>query len=66
MIIKELSRKQDIILMNSNNTAKFMKDNLLYVANINRLLRNMKSEVLVDFIWSNQLSVTVVTYKVAS
>ena len=66
MIIKELSRKQDIIPMNSDNTAKFMKDNLLYVANINRLLRNMKSKVLVDFIWSNQLSVTVVTYKVAS
>ena len=66
MTIKEPSKKQDIIPMNSDNTVKFMKDNLLYIANINRLLRNMKSEVLVDFIWSNQLGIMVVTYKVAS
>ena len=52
--------------MNSNNTAKFMKDSLLHIANINRSLRNMKSEVLVDFIWSDQPGVTVVTCKVAS
>ena len=52
--------------MNSNNTAKFMKDSSLYVTNINRSLRNVKSEVLVDFILSNQLGVIVVTCKVVS
>ena len=41
-----------------------MKNSSLYVANINRSLRNAKSEVLVDFIQSNQLSITVVTCKV--
>ena len=43
-----------------------MKNSSLHIANINRLLRNMKSEVLVDFIWSDQSGITVVTCKVAS
>ena len=63
---KRPSRKQVIILMNSDNTAKFMKDSLLYIANINRSLRNVKSEVSVDFIWSDQSAIMVVTCKVAS
>ena len=50
MMTKESSRKQVIILINSNNTVKFMKNSSLHIANINRSLRNMKSEVLVDFI----------------
>ena len=60
------SRKQVIIPMNSDNTVKFMKDSSLYVANINRSLRNVKSEVLVNFIWSDQSGIIVVTCKVAS
>ena len=47
---KGLSRKQIITPISSNNTAKFMKNSSLYVTNINMLLRNAKSEVLVDFI----------------
>jgi len=50
IMTKRPLRKQVIIPMNSDNTAKFMKDSSLHVANINRSLRNMKSEVLVDFI----------------
>ena len=53
MTTKEPSRKQIIILMNSENTMKFMKNSFLYVANINKSLRNAKSEVLVDFIQSD-------------
>ena len=41
-----------------------MKNSSLHVANINRSLRNTKSEVLVDFIQSNPLGITVVTSKV--
>ena len=47
---KELSRKQIIFPMSSDNTVKFMKNSSLHVANINRTLRNAKLEVLVDFI----------------
>ena len=64
--IKGLSRKQIIILMNSDNTVKFMKDSSLHVANINRSLRNAKSEILVDFIWSDQSGIMVVICKVPS
>ena len=50
MTTKGLSRKQIITLISSNNTVKFMKNSSLYVTNINRSLRNVKLEVLVDFI----------------
>jgi len=35
------------------------------VANINRQLQNAKSEVLVDYIWSNPIDITVITSKVS-
>ena len=50
MTTKRLSRKQVIIPMSSKNSIKFMRNSSLYVANINRSLRNAKSDVLVDFI----------------
>ena len=42
-----------------------MKNSLIHVTNINRNLRNAKSEVLVDFIYSDPLGVTIVTNKVS-
>jgi len=50
--------------MDNDNIEKFMKNFLIHVANLNRNLRNAKSEVLVDFIQSDPLRVTVVTNKV--
>jgi len=64
MTTKGPSRKQCIIPMGNNNIEKFMKNSSIHVANLNRNLRNAKSEVLVDFIWSDLLGVTVVTNKV--
>jgi len=52
--------------MNSDNIVKFMKESLLHVSNINRALKNVKSEVLVNFIRSEQSGITVVTNKVVS
>jgi len=66
MTTKGLSRKHVIIPMSSKNITKFMKNSSLYVVNINRSLRNAKSEVLADFIQSDPLGITVVTNKVAS
>ena len=51
--------------MDNNNISNFMKNSLLYVTNINRFLRNVKSEVLVDFIHSDPLGITIVTNKVS-
>ena len=52
--------------MSNDNIIKFMKNSLLYVANINQSLKNTKSEVLVDFIHSDMACVTVITNKVAA
>jgi len=63
IITKRLSRKQIIILMDSDNIAKFIKNSSLHMANIN--LRNLKSEVLVNFIHSDLTGTMMVINKVA-
>jgi len=65
MMTKGLSRKHVIIPISSKNNMKFMKNSSIHVANINRSLRNANSEVLMDFIWSDPLGITVVTTKVS-
>ena len=50
--------------MSNDNINKFMKDSSFYIANINQFLRNTKSEVLVDFIYSDISSITIVTDKI--
>ena len=64
MTTKGPSRKQVIILINRENIIKFIKESSLYISNINRILKNVKLDVLVDFIHSNQLDIMVVTSKV--
>jgi len=64
MTTKRPSRKQVIIPMNNENIIKFMKNSSIHVTNLNRNLRNAKSKVLVDFICSDLLGITVVTNKV--
>ena len=65
MTTKSLFRKQVIIPMSSNNNSNFIKNLAIYVANINRQLRNTKSEVLVDYICSDPLGISVITSKVS-
>ena len=64
MTIKGPLRKH-IIPMSNDNNSKFMKNSSTHVTNINKALRNAKSEVLVDFIHSDSLGITVVTNKVS-
>ena len=65
MTTKGPSRKHIIIPMSSDNAVSFMKNSSLNVANINRELRNAKTEVLVDYIHSDNTGIVVVTNKVA-
>ena len=65
MTTKGPSRKQVIIPMSGENVNSFMKSSSLHVANINRLLHNAKSDVLVNYIWSDNTGITVITNKVA-
>jgi len=64
MTTKGPSRKHVIIPMDNDNNTRFMKNSSAHVTNINRALRNMKSEVLVNFIYSDPLGIMVVTNKV--
>jgi len=50
MMTQGPSRKQVIVPMSKDNNSNFKKNSALHVANINRQLRNAKSEVLVNYI----------------
>ena len=50
MTTKGPSRKQIIIPMSNDNIVSFMKNSSTHMANINRSLRNAKTDVLVDYI----------------
>jgi len=64
MTTKGLSKKQVIVSMSKDNNSNFMKNSALHVANINRQLQNAKSEVLVDYIQSDPMGITIITSKV--
>jgi len=65
MTTKCPSRKQVIIPMSRENISNFMKNSSLHMANINRLLCNAKSEVLVNYIRSDPMRVTIITNKIS-
>ena len=64
MTTKGPSRKQIIIPMSGDNISSFMKSSFLHVANINRLLRNAKTDVLVDYIHSDSTGINIITNRV--
>ena len=66
MTIKGPSRKQVIVPMSNDNTISFTKNSMLHVAHINKLLRNAKLDIAVDFIKSNLIGPVIVTNKVAN
>ena len=51
--------------MSVDNVSSFMKNSSLNVANVNKQLRNVKTDVLVDYIRPDSTSVIFVTNKVA-
>ena len=65
MTTKSPSRKQVIIPMSGDNVPFFMKNSSLHVANINRLLQNIKTDILVDYICSDNTGITIITNKVS-
>ena len=65
MTTKGPSCKQIIFSMGNNNSIRFMKNSAIHIANLNRNLKNTKSEVSVDFICSDPVGITIVTNKVS-
>jgi len=50
MTMEDICRKQVIIPMRINNIERIMAQSNTYIVNINRLLKDIKLEVSVDFI----------------
>jgi len=59
------SYKQVIFLMSSDNRDKLMKNSAIHIANLNRNLNNMKSEVSVDVIHPDLAGITIVTNEIS-
>ena len=64
MTTKGPSRKQIIVPMSNDNNNAFMKNSVAHIASINRLLRNAKSEVVVDYIRSDPIGLSIITNKI--
>jgi len=66
MTTKGPSRKQVIVPMSTDNNTTFTKNSALHMANINRVLKNTKSDIAADFIRSDANGPVIVTNKVAN
>jgi len=64
MTMKGSSRKQIIVPMSRDNSVTFLKNLSAHVSNLNRLFRNTKTEVMVDFIRLDPIRLVIATNKV--
>jgi len=64
MTTKGLFHKQIIIPIGTNNTERIVIQANKYVKNINRLLQNIKSEIVANYIWSDNKGIIITTNKV--
>jgi len=58
---KGLSRKQIIVPISLGNSNKFIVLSNKHISNISRVLKDIKLDVLADFIWANDKSLTITT-----
>ena len=65
---KKLSRKQVIISMSNENKTRFIefssKHIAKHIANLNNVLKNIKSDVIADFVYMDQAGITIVINEV--
>ena len=66
MTIKGPSCKQVIVPMNIDNTRKFIKNSSTHIININKVFKNIKSNVMTKFICIEDKSIVISTDNVAS
>ena len=51
--------------MSNNNKKNFIEESSVHITNMNRALKNIKMDVMVNFIWSDSRGIIIVTNKVA-
>ena len=61
MTTKGLSYKQVIVSMKNVNTNSFIKDLSIYIFNISRTLKNIKSSTMVDYICIDSKGIIITT-----
>ena len=66
MTTKGLSRRQVLVSMSLNNSEKLIMLFSKHMANINKALKDIKSDVVGNFICANNRGLTITTNKVAS
>ena len=66
MITKGLPRKQIIISINLINSNRFIVLSNKHVANINREFKNIKLDIIANFIWVNHKRLVITTNKIMS
>jgi len=66
MITKILLRKQMIVSMSIINSERVMMKSNAYIANINRLLKEVKFNIFADYIHSNNKVIIIMTSKIAA
>lgn len=64
MTTKSPSCKQIIVSMNSENINKFMAFPSNYVTNLNYALKDIKSDIFIDFIHFNHCGLIIISNKV--
>ena len=64
MTTKKSSRKQILVSISSSNSAKIMAISSKHITNINRVLKIIKSDVMADFICTDNCGFTITTNKV--
>ena len=65
MTTKGPSRKQIIIPIGNNNKSKFIASLNLHITNLNSMLRNIKLDVMADFVQANKHSIIITMNKIA-
>ena len=66
MITKGPSYIQVIVPMSIDNTKNFVKDSNIHIININRSVKNIKLDIMADFICIDNKGIIISTNKVAS
>ena len=66
MTTKGPLRKQIIVPMGNDNKTKFIALSSDHIANLNRVLKNIKSNIMADYAYMDQNSIIIVTNKITS
>ena len=63
MMTKGLFRKQMIIPISNENKVRFMESSNKYIANLNRVLKNIKLDIMANFVCIDQAGIMIVINK---